>query len=105
MPTRTDFQILAKRRLAEAQSLFGTNHFDGAYYLGGYAIEFALKAAICKALDWEVFNERDASKAFQIHDLSVLAVFSGLWKKLQTDRGANTKEGSALYTQACLDCE
>jgi hypothetical protein len=47
---RTDLQGLADVRIEEARALLGLNPSrpDGAYYLAGYAIECALKAAIAK---------------------------------------------------------
>jgi HEPN domain-containing protein len=41
---RRDFQELALVRLNEAKVLLDAGHFDGAYYLAGYAVECALKA-------------------------------------------------------------
>jgi hypothetical protein len=46
--TRSDFQRLADLRIQEAQGLLGLGHTAGTYYLGGYAVECALKACICE---------------------------------------------------------
>jgi hypothetical protein len=47
---RSDFQALADVRIEEAQALLGLAppRPDGAYYLAGYAVECALKAALAK---------------------------------------------------------
>lgn len=42
---------MAEKRLEEAQLLYENKYYDAAYYLSGYAIEFALKAVICKRLN------------------------------------------------------
>src|SRR5690242_7885063 len=44
----TDFKKLAEIRMAEARTLLKARHYDGAYYLAGYAVECALKACIAK---------------------------------------------------------
>jgi HEPN domain-containing protein len=46
--TRKDFQRLAELRANEAASLAKTGKQQGAFYLGGFAIECALKACIAK---------------------------------------------------------
>lgn len=52
---RSDFQTLAETRLQEAKSLLDNGHYSGAYYLCGYAIEYALKACIAKQTKAEDF--------------------------------------------------
>ena len=44
--SRTDFVRLLDLRLQEAKALLERNDWDGAYYLAGYAVEFALKIRI-----------------------------------------------------------
>jgi hypothetical protein len=46
---------LAKSRLEEAEILFASQKYDAAVYLGGYAIELAIKAKICQVLKWPEF--------------------------------------------------
>jgi len=41
---RNDFQDLARTRIREAQALFGSGEYSGAYYLIGYAVECALES-------------------------------------------------------------
>lgn len=45
---RRDFQELARVRLREAGALLRARHYDGAYYLAGYAVECALKACLAR---------------------------------------------------------
>ena len=50
-------------------------------YLCGYAVELALKARICRTLNWPEFpstsGEFQAYRSFQTHDLDVLLHLSG----------------------------
>ena len=90
MATKTEFQQMAQERLNEAEILFKNKSYNGANYIAGYAVEFALKASICTCLDVEMFDEKEVSKKvaepLKIHNLETLLVFSGLFKKLQSDR-------------------
>ncbi|QJD78552.1 hypothetical protein [Spirosoma rhododendri] len=97
MANRADFQQLATLRLTEAQTLL-THHLpDGAFYLAGYAVECALKSAICRTLGIDDFFEAYSSKPhgakvrddvvqkFKTHDYGTLLVLSGLYHKLSAD--------------------
>jgi hypothetical protein len=61
MPSRSDLHKLTKLRLDEATALLPLNFPDAAFYLAGYSIECALKAAVCKTLDQDDFYEPDRS--------------------------------------------
>ena len=78
---------IASARLADAKTLSAAGRFDGATYLCGYAVEIALKARICRVLDWSAFpntaNEFQAYKSFQTHDLVVLLRLSGQEARIQ----------------------
>jgi hypothetical protein len=54
---------------------------DSASYLSGYAVEVALKARICRTLQWTEFPSTNAEfqgyKSFQTHELRVLLRLSG----------------------------
>lgn len=86
MATAAQLRTMADKRLEEAKLLYGNKYYDAAYYLSGYAIEFALKAVICKRLNVEMFDSTQVSKRiaspFQIHELPTLIVFSGLQVEL-----------------------
>ena len=43
---QSDFKILAQVKIDDAQHLYSTGRFSNAYYLAGYAVEFAIKAYI-----------------------------------------------------------
>ena len=72
---------IARARLEDAQALLSAGRFDGATYLCGYAVEVALKARICRTLNWTEFpstgGEFQAYRRFQTHDLDVLLRLSG----------------------------
>jgi HEPN domain-containing protein len=72
---------IARARIEDAQALLTAGRFDGATYLCGYAIELALKARICRTLNWAEFpstgGEFQAYRSFQTHDLDVLLRLSG----------------------------
>lgn len=55
---RAEFQQLSRLRLREARALMSGGHYQGAYYLSGYAVECALKACICKQFGRYEFPDR-----------------------------------------------
>jgi len=71
--TRRDFQALAELRAKEAGVLAKNGNEEGAYYLGGLAIECALKACIAKKIKRHDFPlaAKDANKVYS-HDLAEL---------------------------------
>jgi HEPN domain-containing protein len=77
-----ELELLSQARLADAEALLAAGRFDGATYLCGYAVEIALKARICRTLNWEGFPETGSEfanfKSFRTHDLDVLLRLSGL---------------------------
>ena len=75
MPTRAEFKQLAKLRLKEAETLFTAGLYDGAAYLCGYVVEFALKARICKLLGLDEYPETGKLKtAYAVHDFNQLLI-------------------------------
>lgn len=82
---------LAVQRLAEARHLLSAGHSDGAYYLGGYAVELALKATICKNLDIDdlYINKEYSRLNLKVHDFQVLFSFSGLKTVFEYERNNN----------------
>ena len=72
---------IARARIENANVLLAAGRFDGATYLCGYAVEVALKARICRTLNWMEFpstgSEFQAYRSFQTHDLDVLLRLSG----------------------------
>jgi hypothetical protein len=75
---RQDFQRLSAARLREAKVLARAGLFDGAYYLGGLAIECALKSAIARmTLRYEFPDQRRVNRAYT-HNLEDLLKLAGL---------------------------
>ncbi len=77
-PSQQQFKELAELRLEEAKILYEQGFYDGATYICGYSIEFALKAVICKLLDLDTYL---AYSDFKVHDIKKLVVLAGIEKK------------------------
>ena len=89
---KTDFQALAERRMREARILLAANEPDGAYYLGGYAVECGLKACIIKMLNaTDEWQERNFSDQCYRHDLNGLLRLAGLGAALKAFPGVDAK--------------
>ncbi|MBZ0252339.1 MAG: HEPN domain-containing protein [Candidatus Methylomirabilis sp.] len=69
---RDELQRLAQERLKDAEALIGVGRFDGAYYLAGYAVECALKAAIAKRFRRHEVPTKALVDKFYQHDLGGL---------------------------------
>ena len=88
---RADFQQLADLRIAEAIALLAlpTPMPDGAYYLGGYAVECALKACIAKLVKEFDFPDKKQVQDSHTHNIDVLIRLAGLEKDQTADANAN----------------
>jgi hypothetical protein len=75
---RATLQQLAACRLEEAKLLMREEHFSGAYYIAGYAIEFALKARIAAQFRADEIPDKDLVNAVYRHDLAKLLGLAGL---------------------------
>ena len=88
----SDLDQIAQARLVDAQALAAAGRFDGALYLCGYAVEIALKARICKTLNWAAFPETSGEfqslTSFKTHDLGILLKLSGLDTQVRTNHFA-----------------
>jgi len=89
--TRDDLKKLSQLRIKEARALYDNKCYNGAIYIGGYAIELSLKARICKIL--EVADFPDSIQGFKTHDISRLLMLSGLTKKFERKK-SNTSFGT-----------
>jgi HEPN domain-containing protein len=76
---RKDFQDLARTRLRDAKLLLAGGAFDGAYYLGGLAVENALKACIARTTQRYEFPDRNRVNRLYSHNLE------GLLKEAELD--------------------
>ena len=75
---RTELQWLAKERIREAKVLLDAQHWSGAYYLAGYAVECALKACIAKGMLAEEFPDKSFTDKCWTHNLVQLLGPTGL---------------------------
>ncbi len=86
MLLRIELLALARARMRDAELLYHEGRYDGAAYLSGYAVEFALKARICKQLRWPDFpskdNEFKGKGSFKVHDFESLLKFTGIAPKI-----------------------
>lgn len=81
---RQDLQSLSRLRAREAKVLLDAGNFAGSYYLMGYAIECAVKAAIAKQTKrYDFPNKKLANDSF-VHDLKSLMQTAGLWSSFDT---------------------
>lgn len=97
MPTRKEFQELAKLRLKEAEHLYDKGLYDGCVYLCGYVVEFALKARICRVLKLDKYpDEGRFSDLFKKHDFELLRRLCGLEQSKELAKG--TALGTNLST-------
>ena len=87
-----DLDNIARARIEDAKALSAVGQFDGATYLCGYAIEVALKARICRTLNWPEFPatraEFQAYRSFQTHELDVLLHLSGQEARIKQNQFA-----------------
>jgi hypothetical protein len=96
---RKDWQRLADLRLREAKLLLQYDFPMGAYYLGGYTIECALKAVIARQFSHETIPPKKLVLSIYDHDLAKLVVVAGLsdeFQKAQQSNPAFAKNWQAL---------
>ena len=86
--SNAEFERLIALRLAEAELLLGGGQWDGAYYLAGYAVEFAPKIRIISDLiKSDGFPDKSVFDTFYRHDLNALL------KKFASSRSQNGQLG------------
>jgi hypothetical protein len=73
-------------RRREARTLLAAQHWPGAFYLAGYAIECALKACIASQYKQSRFPDREKRDEVWTHELPKLVGFAGLAGKLRGER-------------------
>lgn len=85
--TVAELDRIAKARLDDAKALWNAGRYDGASYVCGYAVEVALKARICRLLNWPEFpnssSEFQNYRSFQTHELDVLLRLSGQEERIK----------------------
>lgn len=85
---KSDLQTLSKVRINEANVLLKNKHYNGAYYLAGYAVECAIKACWAGRIRNNVVPERDFGDKFYQHNLEKLMRNAGLWTQFEKDMNA-----------------
>ena len=84
--SRADFEKLTEIRMVEAKHLLIQEDWDGAYYLAGYAVEFALKIRmIARLMKSDSFPDRKLTENFYKHDLTVIRKSAGLDDEMDED--------------------
>lgn len=83
--TRKDFQRLSEMRAKESANLARSGNQQGAWYLGGFAIECALKACIAKRTRRHEFPDRDYAVKVHTHNLEQLLKLAQLESQLEND--------------------
>lgn len=86
--TRTDLQTLATVRADDAVLLHEHERYSSAYYLAGYAVEFALKACAAKLLIPHAIPDRDFFNKVFTHDLEKLLGLAELRIELELQKTA-----------------
>ena len=83
--SRSAFEQLMALRLKEAKFLLGEKDWDGAYYLVGYAVEFAFKIhMIGQLMKSNSFPDKKLAESFYKHDLTLLRKSASLTSKWTT---------------------
>jgi hypothetical protein len=90
MISRHELRSIARARLRDAQVLLRAKRFGGAFYVGGYAVEVALKVRICRTLKWAGFpdaaSEFRGLQSLKTHDLEILLLLSGVESRVRATR-------------------
>ena len=84
--TREGFEKLIDRRLAEASLLLTNGEWDGAYYIIGYAVEYAFKIVIIKnMIRSDCFPDKSISGAYYGHSLRDLRRVAGFETEMNAE--------------------
>src|SRR5262245_20876175 len=78
MLTKAALEQLANARLGEAITLLDAQFYSGAYYLGGYSAELALKACIAALFRPDTIPDRRFVERIYTLDLRRLVELAGL---------------------------
>ncbi|WP_155992217.1 HEPN domain-containing protein [Fodinicurvata fenggangensis] len=86
---KADLQTLAQTKVDDALLLFDRGRFSNAYYLGGYAVEFALKACIAARIETDTIPDKKFVTSIFTHDLVTLINVSGLSNELKKQENSD----------------
>ena len=79
----------SRRRLEDAEALYNQERWNGAIYMGGYAIECALKSLLCHEEDIVNFKKTKVFKRLKgsnLHDLEQLLEASYICKGVKDSK-------------------
>jgi len=92
--SRSNFEKLMDLRMKEAKLLLDKKDWDGAYYLVGYAVEFALKIRIISQLmQSDSFPDKKLAENFYKHELTLLRKLADLDVEMDDDAGVSPQWG------------
>ena len=77
-------QAIASGKLEDAKLLYAHGRFSNAYYLGGYAIEIALKACVTLQIQAETLPDRRFIADIYTHEFEKLIGLAGLRAELRS---------------------
>ena len=100
MKSRKEIKRLSLYRLKEAKILLRRGYHESAFHLGGYCVELALKARICRNLGVDDLFDSKYLKRFKIHEFDELLMFSGLLGKMENEK----KNNSNLFKNWSIIC-
>ena len=86
---RQELQQLSRLRARDAKAILTAGNFAGAYYIAGYSIECAIKAAIAKQTKRHDFPNKRIAQDSVSHDLKQLLQTAGLWATFEAATRAN----------------
>ena len=90
--SKADFEKLMDLRMKEAKLLLNQKDWDGAYYLVGYAVEFALKIRIISQLmKSDSFPDKRLAENFYKHELTLLRKLAGLDDEMDNDAAGSAQ--------------
>jgi HEPN domain-containing protein len=98
-----DLLAIAEARLKDANVLLANDRTDSAVYICGYVVELALKARICKTLNWRGFPETRSEfehfASFKTHRLNILLTLSGQELRIKTDHLTDWSSVESWYPE------
>lgn len=94
---KLELQNMAEAKLADGIFLLENNRASNAYYLGGYAIELALKACIAKQMEAGVIPDKQLILDTYTHNYMKLIGVAGLATELG-EKKKNDRQFSANWT-------
>ncbi|WP_165933591.1 hypothetical protein [Aquabacter spiritensis] len=86
---KSDLEKLAQSKADDAQLLFLNGRYSNAYYLGGYAAEFGIKACIASRIEANTIPDKKFIDKIFVHDLGVLIGVAGLQSELKGQENAD----------------